>query len=416
MFKNFLSRFGAILCVVMSFSAMPAAAAQDNAGIDLDTVIAAALQAGPEAVLPEAARLEGESSAYDAGTLPDLEIEMLTTIREEGSRETEIEVIQPLRVSDFGSRNYLARSIRNLADAESKAAALDLSQRVTRLYTEAWAYQQREKLYKNNLGYAAKALDSLQDAATVGRADKAEADLFAAEVLRLTERQRIFQAAKRERLAEMSRISGMKYLAEAHLSSPSKASIPDNFETVYALAESPASLKNITQARLEMARRELDVVKADSVIGSFAPRLMAVRDHDEESTMTSAGINISLPVWGSNRAEIYGAQAARLQAEAAARALDGGHYEDLIRQSHFKALQTFKTAQNYENEILPAFRSVHKLSLTRFENGQSSMLDLWTVRERLIDVEQDYIEAVGAAIEARLAIESLLGTTLEVQP
>lgn len=416
MFTGFLSRFGAILGTVMVLAAMPAAAAQDSAGLDLDTVIAAALQAGPEAVLPEATRLQGESSAYDAGTLPDLEIEALTTLdKDKGSRETEIEVMQPLRPSDFGSRSSLAHSIRALADTESKAAAIDLSQRVTRLYTEAWVFQQQEKLYKNNLGFATKTRDSLQNAVTIGQADKAEADLFAAEVLRLKERERVFHAARMERLAELGRLSGLKDLAGMQLSPPLKTALPEDFDAVYALAESPASLKRILQARLEMARRQLDVAGADSVIGSFAPRLMVVRDHDEESTAISAGVTLSLPVWGGNRAEIYGARAARLQAESAFRALDDGHYEDLIRQTHLKALQTMKTAQNYEKEILPAFRNVHKLSLTRFDNGQSSVVDLWTVRERLIDVEQDYIEAVSGAVEARLAVETLLGTTLEGQ-
>lgn len=410
---------GGVAATLLCFAFFnPPAIAADQApketALELSSVLAEALQNGPEAALPAARRLQGEAEAFGAADLPELEIEGLSTIKKgSGSRESEIEVIQRLRPSDFGSRKALAKSLRSLAGNEARAKELDLIHRVTLLYDEAWALQEKEGVFARNLKSAKKTEATLRAALAEGRSDRAEVDLFSAERLRLDEQIRQVSAARRERIAEVARLAGLQSGAEYRLAPPDTARLPEDFDVVLKLAERPEGLRPLYQARIDAARRQLDVARQDSVIGSWGPRLSVSHDYDSGGTAVSAGVVLSLPVWGRNRSAVVAAQAVRMEAESGLKALSGGNFEAVLRQSHLKARQASKSAATYRERILPAYRSVHDLALKRFQSGQSSVLEVWTVRERLTEVEEEAIMAVTTAVEARLALETLLGNTTE---
>jgi outer membrane protein TolC len=48
-----------------------------------------------------------------------------------------------------------------------------------------------------------------------------------------------------------------------------------------------------------------------------------------------------------------------------------------------------------------------------FDAGQSSILDLWQVRERINSIQENTLEALSDSIKARLALEEAIGAKLE---
>ena len=395
----------------------PALAASQEEPVGLTEVLSSVLQNGPEALLPKARHLEGESEALGVSSLPDLEIETLVPVRKaKGGNSAEAQITQPFRPSDFGSRRSLAKSLREIADIEARVKALDLLHKAAGIYTEAWVLQERESLYRRNLQSAKTTEASLKQAISEGRADPAEVQLFSAEKLRLDQRLREMDAARQERLAELGRLAAIPSLSSLQLTRPDRLPLPASFENVEALSEKPASLRRLFQARADMAGNRLAVAKQDSVVGTFAPRLNLGRDYDAGSTSLSAGVVFTLPLWGRNRADVISAEAAQLQAQSGLQAIKGGQFEDLLRRTYARAQQTVATAESYRNQIVPAFRSVHALAIKRFQNGQNSVLDLWTIRERLTDVEEASLTAVASSMAARLALETLIGNSLEVTP
>lgn len=405
---------GAVLAAGLMMAS--AAHARSNDGIvRLPDVIASALQRGPEAVLPEARRLEGKSQALGVTSLPDLEIETLATVKKSpGSNSASVQLTQPLRPSDFGARTRLAQSLRTIANSEAKAAALDLIHKVTQIYTETWVLQERENLNRRNLKNAADTEATLKRAISEGLGDRAELDLFSAETLRLDERIKELDAARLERRAELARLAALPAIDQ--LSPPDKQPLPASFDAVVSLSETPTGLRHLFQTRLEMAQRRLAVAHDDSAISSFAPRLNVAHDYALGGTSVSAGVVLSLPMWGRNQSEVAAAEAVRMQAQAGFKALSGGQYEELLRRTYLKARRAVSTSANYRDRIVPAFRSVHGLAIKRFQAGQASVLDLWTVRERLTGVEEEAIAAAAASVEARLALETLIGNSLEIAP
>ena len=400
-----------------TFTTTPSLAASPEATVGLAEVLSSVLQNGPEAILPKARHLEGESEALGVSSLPDLEIETLVPVRKaKAGNSAEVQVTQPFRPSDFGSRRSLAKSLRDIADIEARVKALDLMHKAAGIYTEAWVLQERENLYRRNLQSAKTTEASLKQAISEGRADPAEVQLFSAEKLRLDQRLQEMDAARQERLAELGRLAAISSLSTFQLTRPDKAPLPANFESIEVLSEKPASLRRLFQARADMAGKRLAVAKQDSVVGSFAPRLNLGRDYDSGSSSLSAGVVFTLPLWGRNRSEVISAEAEQLQAQSGLQAIKGGQFEDLLRRTYAKAKQGVTTAESYRSQIVPAFRSVHALAIKRFQNGQSSVLDLWTVRERLTDVEEASLTAVAASMDARVALETLIGNSLEMTP
>jgi outer membrane protein TolC len=396
-------------------TATAAHAGSNDGTVELPDVVASALQRGPEAVLPEARRLEGKSQALGVTSLPDLEIETLATVQKSPTSNTAyVQLTQPLRPSDFGARRRLAESLRTIANGEAKAAALDLIHKVTQLYTETWVLQERENLNRRNLKNAADTEATLKKAMSEGRGDRAELDLFSAEKLRLDERIREIDAARLERLAELGRLAALSSLGQ--LSAPDKKALPASFDAVVSLSETPSGLRQLFQTRMEMAQRRLAVARDDSVIGTFAPRLNVAHDYALGGTTVSAGVVLSLPVWSRNQSEVAAAEAVQMQAQAGFNALNGGQYEEVLRQTYLKARRAVSTSAAYYDRIVPAFRAAHGLAIKRFQAGQASVLDLWTVRERLTGVEEEAIAAVAASVDARLALETLIGNSLEIAP
>ena len=400
-----------------TFTTTPSLAASPEATVGLAEVLSSVLQNGPEAILPKARHLEGEAEALGVSSLPDLEVETLVPFRKaKAGNSAEVQVTQPFRPSDFGSRRSLAKSLRDIADIEARVKALDLMHKAAGIYTEAWVLQERENLYRRNLQSAKTTEASLKQAISEGRADPAEVQLFSAEKLRLDQRLQEMDAARQERLAELGRLAAISSLSTFQLTRPDKAPLPANFESIEVLSEKPASLRRLFQARADMAGKRLAVAKQDSVVGSFAPRLNLGRDYDSGSSSLSAGVVFTLPLWGRNRSEVISAEAEQLQAQSGLQAIKGGQFEDLLRRTYAKAKQGVTTAESYRSQIVPAFRSVHALAIKRFQNGQSSVLDLWTVRERLTDVEEASLTAVAASMDARVALETLIGNSLEMTP
>ena len=70
-------------------------------------------------------------------------------------------------------------------------------------------------------------------------------------------------------------------------------------------------------------------------------------------------------------------------------------------------------AMNYRNDILPSYEKSYGLTKQMFDAGQSSILDLWQVRERINSIQENTLEALSDSIKARLALEEALGAKLD---
>ena len=397
-----------IALLVALFAPIQAAQAET---LSLNKVIEQALQNSPETALILNGVANANAEAFEIETLnnPTAEIDF-TAIEDDASRSVGIEIEQPLRLSNFGSRGSYASALRSTASIEQKAQMLELIHSITRGYASYWALQEQEKLLSQNANYARKKQNLIERATKQGRVDAADAKIFKAEALRLEEQLRVVRARKTNGAVNLLRMAGMDQTS-FDAKRPKSPEIPD-IATLTSIAGNEGSIRSLLESRKALAERRYSVARQDAGFPEFAPRAVIERDLDEDSTAILFGVNIAIPIWDRNNAELSRANAERRLAQSNLNALNEQNFSNVLAASFEQAKATQISASTYRNKIVPSWNDVQSLIDKKFENGQASILDLFQMRERITDVQSEALQTYLNSIEARIELESLIGQSL----
>lgn len=379
--------------------------------LSLETVIEQALQNSPETarIISNIADTKAEAFEIETPDNPTAEINA-TVIEDDTSRSIGIEFEQPLRLSNFGSRGSYADALRRTASIEQKAQMLELIHSITRGYASYWALQEQEKLLSQNASYARKKQKLVERAAKEGRVDVADAKIFKAEALRLEEQLRVIRAKKTSGAVNLLRMAGMNQ-TEFDAKRPRSPKIPV-LSTLTALSGNEGSIRSLLESRKALAERRYNVARQDASFPEFAPRAVIEHDFDEDSTAILFGVNIAIPIWDRNNAELSRANAERRLAQSNLNALNEQNFANVLAAAFEQAKATQVSASTYRNEIVPSWNDVQSITDKKFENGQASILDLFQMRERITDVRSEALQTYLNSIEARIELESLIGQSL----
>lgn len=379
--------------------------------LSLDSVIEQALQNSPETARILSSLADTDAEAFEIETLnnPTAEIN-ITAIEDDASRSVGIEFEQPMRLSNFGARGSYADALRRTASIEKKAQMLELIHSITRGYASYWALQEQEKLLSENVNYARKKQKLIERAAKDGRVDASDAKIFKAEAMRLEEQLRVISARKTSGATNLLRMAGMNQTS-FDAQRPKSPEIPD-LATLTSVAGNEGSVRSLLESRKALAEKRYNVARQDSDFPEFAPRAVIERDFDEDSTAILFGVNIAIPIWDRNNAELSRATAERRLAQSNLNALNEQNFANVLAAAFEQAKATQISASTYRNKILPSWNDVQSLTDKKFENGQASILDLFQMRERITDVQSEALQTYLNSIEARIELESLIGQSL----
>ena len=379
--------------------------------LSLETVIMKALQNSPETARILNNLADADASAFEIETLknPSAEID-ITAIEDDASRSVGIEFEQPMRISNFGSRGSYASALRRTASIEQKAQILELIHSITRGYASYWALQEQEKLLSENANYARKKQKLIERAAKEGRVDTADAKIFQAEALRLEEQLLVVRAKKRSGASNLLRMAGMDQ-TNFDAKRPKSPVIP-KLSALSNIAGNEGSIRSLLESRKALAETRYNVARQDAGFPEFAPRAVIERNFDENSTAILFGLNIAIPIWDRNNAELSRANAERQLAQSNLTAMNEQNFANILAASFEQAKATQNSASTYRNKIVPSWIDVQSLTDKKFENGQASILDLFQMRERITDVQREALQTYLNSIEARIELESLIGQSL----
>ena len=380
--------------------------------LSLETVIEQALQNSPETARILNSVADADAEAFEIETLdnPTAEID-ITAIEDDASRSVGIEIEQPLRFSNFGSRGSYASALRRTASIEQKAQMLELIHSITRGYASYWALQEQEKLLSANASYARKKQKLIGRAAKEGRVDAADAKIFKAEALRLEEQLRVVRARKTNGAVNLLRMAGIDQTS-FDAKRPKSPEIPD-LAALTSLAGNEGSIRSLLESRKALAERRYNVARQDAGFPEFAPRAVIERDLDEDSTAILFGVNIAIPIWDRIIMQSFPEQMQNADwRKATLNALNEQNFANVLAASFEQAKATQISASTYRNKIVPSWNDVQSLTDKKFENGQASILALFQMRERITDVQSEALQTYLNSIEARIELESLIGQSL----
>ena len=380
--------------------------------LSLETVIEQALQNSPQTarILSDVADAEAEAFEIETPDNPRAEINITSFKDGNDNRTAEIELEQPLRLSNFGSRGNYAEALRRTASVEQKAQMLELIHTITRGYASYWALQEQEKILAANVDYANRKQRLVANAAKEGRVDASDAKIFKAEALRLEEQLRVIRARKASGAANLLRMAGMDQTS-FDAERPISPEIPD-LSYLTGVAGNEGSIRSLLEARKALAERRYAVARQDAGFPKFAPRAVIKQGFDTDNITVLLGVSIALPIWDRNNAEVSRAVAERRLAQSNLNALNEQNFANVLAAAYEQAKATQISASTYRNKILPAWNEVESITDKKFENGQASILDLFQMRERMVSVQSEALQTYLNSIEARIELESLIGQSL----
>jgi cobalt-zinc-cadmium efflux system outer membrane protein len=127
----------------------------------------------------------------------------------------------------------------------------------------------------------------------------------------------------------------------------------------------------------------------------------------------STGVSIGFPVffWQHQSGEV--AEARHRERELAANAMDvAAQVEQDVRSAYADAATALRQATYIRDELLPATQQAYRIAASSYALGGSSALDVLTARRDLVDAQNQYAEALGAANDAVARLELSVGAPL----
>jgi outer membrane protein, heavy metal efflux system len=143
--------------------------------------------------------------------------------------------------------------------------------------------------------------------------------------------------------------------------------------------------------------------------------LFASRNYAEGGPPTyTTGVGFSIPLffWNHRRGEVAESQHHERELQAAYRDAAAG-VEQEVRVLYASAATAIEQARYLRDQLLPEARQAYHITLVSYGLGGSSALDVLDARRTLLDAEQEYADALGAANDTRADLDRATGLSVE---
>lgn len=343
---------------------------------------------------------------------PELQVDAVRS-KDEGGTGTDIEFTQPLKFSQIsGARGSYANALSSIASMEQKYEVLKVINETTVLYTQVWLLSERKKLYGTYADDADKMKKLVKDSAGQGQTSPAASHLFASDAAKLRADANAVDAELRQVRTELARLTGRSF-QDAKLERPAFVVVPNDTERLLAFAQTQSNVRNLVKGRIQAAERRLSVAQQDAAMPEFGPRAFYSRSPNGDEQSYGIGVALRIPLWNQNDGERKRANAELRQAKSEANLYAGLPQQDVIGELQQSATALQGRADSYFDSILPGYRKSYELTRSMFRQGQADALEVWQVREKLLISENEALDALAQAVNARGALELELGGKIE---
>lgn len=343
---------------------------------------------------------------------PELQVDAVRA-KGQGGIGTDLEFTQPLKFSQIsGARVGYADALANVASMEQKYEILKVINETTVLYTQVWLLSERKKLYENYANDADKMKKLVKESAGQGQTSPAASHLFSSDAAKLRADANAVDAELRRTRTELARLTGRSF-QQAQLERPSFVSVPNDTEKLTAFAQTQSNLRNLIKNRIQTAELRLNVAQQDAAMPEFGPRAFYSRSPNGDEQSYGIGVALRIPLWNQNDGERKRAHAELRQARSEENLYAGLPQQDVIGELQQSAVALQERADSYFESILPGYRKSYELTRSMFRQGQADALEVWQVREKLLTSENEGLDALAQAVNARGTLELELGGKIE---
>ncbi|MBL7219214.1 MAG: TolC family protein [Phycisphaerae bacterium] len=330
------------------------------------------------------------------------------------SLETTIALSQLIELGGKRAKRIkLAQADSRLAGWEYETKRLGVLTGVTQRFISALAIQKKQELADEDLKLALAGLDAVTRQMAAGKATLAEKTKASVEVaagkIRAARIRRALTSARSELAAAWGSTSPRFTRLLGDLGDITD--IPPGEKLTAHLKQNP-ELASWT-AELQKRQAALELAGAGAIPDVTAGiGYKHTRETEENDHALVAGVSIPLPLFDRNQGEIRKARYSLLRAKAQRRAA-----EVKLHTEFEKAYQTLASAHSeavaLRDEVLPAARSSHEAAGKSFEQGKAEYLDVLDAQRTLVEVREQYIEALEAYHSAVTSVEGIIAQPLK---
>lgn len=391
---------------------MPSNAADqtgETAGpLALQAALGLALRANPELRAAEHALLAVEAATMQARARPNPTLEIGVEDTRRATRETTVQLSQPLELGGRRARRVTAAErARDAARADLRLRRAAVQAGVTTAFMDTVAAQERLRLAQESQSVADSVTGTVSRRVQAGKASPVEET-----------RARVAQSYVR---LEVSK--AQSELSHARLALASTwGNVSPRFDhalgTLSALPALPAwdalaaqltSLPGVVRARVEVARREALVAVEQ---GRRAPELAITagvkRSAELGRHQAVFGLSVPLPLFDRNRGNVLEALRRTDVAKDEVDAAETRIYTELA-QGYERLRVARHEAQVLASDILPGAQSAYDAAVKGFEFGKFAYVDVLDAQRTLIQSKADYLRAFSESHRAAADITRITG-------
>lgn len=401
------------ICHAADYAATPPPEAGRE--LRLQDALGLALAANPDIAVAMRERAAIEGVRVQAALRPNPSVAATVEDTRQSTRQTTLQLSQPLELGDKRARRIEAAERRmDAAEAGVAVRIAEVHAAVVAAFYEVLTAQERVRLAEASLALAQRARDAASKRVRAGKVSPVEETkaLVAESAVRITLDQ-----------AHSALDSARKHLAA--LWGEPRPAFSAVAGDVAAIAEAPALPQLVQQldaapalqrARLEVETRQaLAGVEQSRRTPDLTVNVGARRNEELGLNQAIFGISLPIPVFDRNQGNLQEAvtrvDLARDQLAALRVQLDSALTDAWNR------LQSARQASTtLQQDILPGARSAFDAASKGFQLGKFDFLDVLDAQRTLFQAQSQYLGTLLSAHQASADIERILGDVLQHDP
>ncbi|WP_334186807.1 TolC family protein [Noviherbaspirillum sp.] len=385
------------------------------APLTLQSALRLAMQSNPELSAAQYELQAVEASVLQADVLPNPSVEVGIEDRRRETRESTLQLSQPIELGGKRSaRTRAAERGRDAASADLNARRADVRANVIAAFFDVLANQERLRLAQESAELAQRATTVATRRVAAGKVSPVEETK--ARVAESSVRLELLQA-RSELVSARKRLSALWGNP-----SPQFERAEGQIETLPALPELAslpqrlASAPGLVRARHEVDRRQsLAQVERSRRIPDMTVSVGVKRSEELGRNQALVGLSVPLPLFDSNRGNVLESlrrvDKARDELSATEIRLDSE-----LAQAYEKLSVFRQEAQSLQKEIVPGAQSAYDAATKGFEFGKFGFLDVLDAQRTLLQAKSQYLRALSEAHRAAADIDRILGEPSPVTP
>lgn len=320
----------------------------------------------------------------------------------------EFSIEQEVRPSDItGARFRYVRTVEEQLEQKKQVAYLSASHQAERLYMNVYMAQKKAEFAKQKVLFLEKAQKVTEGSMPSLEMTMAEKLAFDADV----------ELAKQEEKQTLKKLEIQK---QNWALAMGKSFPTEDFEEPVFLKKLPAeavvlgqNMKNAEEAQMKLSEKALvqkeSFTRQDAWFPSLKPKV-AYAPRESETALTLA---LSLPIFDRKSGQLEAIKLEKEALRAQMRTYENVPLIDRIRLAYQEMKGLYESLQMFQTKILPAYEESMRKTDDRFLNGQITILDVWDMRSKQMDVEAQYLEFLSDFLDAKITLEQVIGIRLK---